>query len=177
VVRQDVPEGGTHLPKLFDFLHQASLDIRLLIQMLLQLLILAHIRLESGSDLVNFLRRLRLESLYFFLRAGHRVFMLKLFILALELFVLIGVALNELFDVSLKVIYALLLARSQVLALSLSVPQLLIELIYLSLTLFDLVNALLFGLEKFVFQASHLCFEVEHLAGDIICGHACIGTD
>lgn len=84
----------------------------------------------------------------------------KLIILFLQLGVLICISLHKLLNVSLKVIDALLFARSQVLALGLRIAKLLVELADLSLALLYLINTLLIRLEKLVLETCHLSLKI-----------------
>ena len=168
VIGQDVSEGRAHLSQRFNFLNKTGLNLRLLVQVLLQLLVLQHVRLEGRGDIVDFLSGLSFERFDLFLRASIRLVLPKLIILFLELSVLVCVPLHELLNVSLQVIDSLFFARGQVLTLGLSIAQLLVELTDLCLALLHFINALLLSLEKLVLETGHLGLQVEHLAGHIV---------
>ena len=94
--------------------------------------------------------------------------LLKVLLLALELFILVRKLLDERLNIFLQIVDLLLLARGQVPLLDLSLTQLLLQLTDLGLLLVDFFDSFLLGLEHFVLKARHFSLQVQHFASHVV---------
>ena len=136
--------------------------------MLLQLLVLSHVRLESLCDLVNFSGCLHLKLLDITLRATTLTrLLLQDLILTFELLVLIPVPLDKSLYVSLKFVDLMLLARGEISAFGLGIAKLLLQCADLGLTFVHFFDFLLISLEQLVLHTSHFSLQVKYLTSGI----------